>query len=812
MDSWLEFGLKMAPYLIEGVKFLFSDEDNKSNNNDYEEKLSRHLEELKQEKIEMERKNKENEAKIMELERNMKESILKERERMEMEKEKELREKERIEQEKKIEENKRRQEAISKCKESLSSAYTQGILKAIKKFHFEEEKWLDSLSDKNIQMKLNFMKKKLNSLFLELFENEKILEKMKNKFLNILENTSFNKELETMNFMIIGPSGVGKSTLINELYGEYLAEEGSGKKCTTKGKKYISDKIPFMSLIDTVGAEIGKEHTLEDVEKDTLNEITKNLNINNPNEHIHCIIYCTTSNRIFEDELKVILKIREKYDGKKLPIVIAYTRALDENEVESKKKAIKEFLNNYGEEISDDIFGISFIKILAKEYIIEKRGQKICDPCSGLADLVETCYKKGEKSYKIAIKNSLVEIAKNSFYNYIREISNSLVNNINFFLYLSQKFDPNFLDFISFCFDKFSDIENQSGLNEKELKDLENLVEEKTPNKEEHFSGFNDDNSSDSKSDESSCMFCHNIPKNPFSCEYCGAKACELCYYGQFEYRDKVICLVCNKDNFNMEDESSNKINKIKEDNSENHNDNGNNNNIPNEKYITNFNVLENNLNMQSRNLIKNYVEEFRHEMLQVFDQKFEEFSESAVQSLYYDLLEKYNENISKNGNININEAMKNKEELKSEAANTLKNQLKGPSEEKFLKKHASYLFQDIVKIFELEMANKIKQFIGNLNSNKDVNNFFDSNEFLKNEENLKIETNFREYIKSLKQKEILSQEKALKLQYGDSMNENSGYSESIHYGESKNESKVEGESKNEIKEEESSLPYSSGY
>jgi predicted GTPase len=73
--------------------------------------------------------------------------------------------------------------------------------------------------------------------------------------------------------MIIGPSGVGKSTLINELYGEYLAEEGSGKKYTTKGKKYISDKIPFMSLIDTVGAEIGKEHTLEDVEKDTLNII-----------------------------------------------------------------------------------------------------------------------------------------------------------------------------------------------------------------------------------------------------------------------------------------------------------------------------------------------------------------------------------------------------------------------------------------------------------------------------------------------------------------------------------------------------------
>ena len=465
----LQFGLALAPLLVGGIKKLFSDDDDNRKNNDYEEKLSRHLEELKQEKMEMERKNMENQRKIVELEKTMKESILKERERMEMEREKELREKERIEQEKKIEENRRRQEAIIKCKESLSSAYAQGILKAIKKFHFEEEKWLDKLSDKNIQMKLEFMKKKLNSLFLELFENEKILEKMNKKFLDILDKTAINKELERMNYMIIGPSGVGKSTLINGLYGENLAEEGSGKKCTLMEKKYTSKKIPFMALIDTVGAEIGNDHTLEDVERDTLNEITKNLNINDPNQHIHCIIYCTTSNRIFEDELRVILKIREKYDGKRLPIVIVYTKAIDEKEVESKKKAINEFLNNYGEEISDDIFGISFIKVVAKEYIVVKRGQKFCDPVIGLADLVEACYKKGEKSYKIAIKNSLVEIAKNSFYNYIRGISNSLVNNINFFLYLSQRFDPNFSDFISFCFDKFSDIENQKGLNENEL-------------------------------------------------------------------------------------------------------------------------------------------------------------------------------------------------------------------------------------------------------------------------------------------------------------------------------------------------------
>ena len=55
-----------------------------------------------------------------------------------------------------------------------------------------------------------------------------------------------------MNFIIIGTSGVGKSTLINELFGEKLAAEGNGKRTTTENKKYESKLVPFMSILDTV--------------------------------------------------------------------------------------------------------------------------------------------------------------------------------------------------------------------------------------------------------------------------------------------------------------------------------------------------------------------------------------------------------------------------------------------------------------------------------------------------------------------------------------------------------------------------------
>jgi ribosome biogenesis GTPase A len=268
---------------------------------------------------------------------------LEEQKKKEVEREKELIEKEKKRREEEIEENLRIQNAIVECKKLLNNELMKGIFQALQNYYVEEEKWLNKLNDENIQKKLSIFKKKLNILFQELYQHEQVKEKMTEEFKNIIKKTANNTELKRMNFMIIGSSGVGKSTLINELFGEKVAEEGSGKRCTTKGTKYTSTKVPFLTLYDSVGTEIGQGHTLEEVQNETLEEVTKNLNINDPNEHIHCIIYCTTYNRIFKDELKVILKIREKYDGKRLPIVIVFTRATVKRKLKQKNLQLMNF-------------------------------------------------------------------------------------------------------------------------------------------------------------------------------------------------------------------------------------------------------------------------------------------------------------------------------------------------------------------------------------------------------------------------------------------------------------------------------------
>ena len=78
----------------------------------------------------------------------------------------------------------------------------------------------------------------------------------------------------------------------------------------------------------------------------------------------------------------------------------------------------------------------------------------------GLSDLISICYKKGEQSYKIAIKNSLKQIAKKYLLNNVENISKETENNSNLFSFLRKKFEPNFSKFISFLFEKLTNVGN----------------------------------------------------------------------------------------------------------------------------------------------------------------------------------------------------------------------------------------------------------------------------------------------------------------------------------------------------------------
>ena len=562
MFNYLGTALKVVPLAIDaGVRIydlVTRRKKKKEEENRREEEkrrineaLNNQLRVLNHEKNEFERTRNENERRIAELQRQLQDNI-EQANRERFEREKQLLEKEQKEKEERMRQIEKEKEEIEKCKVALDNEYTEGIIEITKKFKEQEENWIIALEGPEIDGKIVKLKEKLGELFDRLFEYENCMEKIHKKFMNIIKTTFKPKELEKMNFIVIGTSGVGKSTLINEIFGEQLAKEGMGKRTTIESKRYESKLVPFISLLDTMGTEIGTGHKLVDVLKETLDEIINKLDKNDPNEHVHCIIYCTSSNRFFEDELDVILKLREKYDGKKLPIVIVYTRATKDEEAENAKKTINEFLTKHGESLSDDIFGITFIKVNAREEKFDNLGDVFYKASFGLPHLMSTCIKKGEKSYRYAIKSSLIQIGKNSIKEYMENMYEKLTNN-NYFNYLAEKYEPNFSDYISFCFYKMTDIDEQKGISKKELQILKKYLI--------RHNLFIDNSLSVVK-----CMLCNKIPKNPLKCDFCKSEICKSCYLNQVKNNGYYECKLCEQAKF-LDNENNEYINKMKDDN-----------------------------------------------------------------------------------------------------------------------------------------------------------------------------------------------------------------------------------------------------
>lgn len=66
------------------------------------------------------------------------------------------------------------------------------------------------------------------------------------------------KNLHTLNIIVAGKTGVGKSTLINAVFKDKLAETGMGKPVTTHMRKITKKGVP-LAIFDTRGFELGKE-------------------------------------------------------------------------------------------------------------------------------------------------------------------------------------------------------------------------------------------------------------------------------------------------------------------------------------------------------------------------------------------------------------------------------------------------------------------------------------------------------------------------------------------------------------------------
>ena len=145
-----------------------------------------------------------------------------------------------------------------------------------------------------------------------------------------------HKKIGMTNILITGKTGVGKSTLINQIFHGNLVTTGQGKPCTQNTKRIIKEGIP-VSIFDTKGLEI-KDY--ENILKELRNFIQQANNNTNENEHIHAAWICISedSRRVEDAEIDLAKMLLEL----KVPIIGVITKARFDNGFSAKVKQILE--------------------------------------------------------------------------------------------------------------------------------------------------------------------------------------------------------------------------------------------------------------------------------------------------------------------------------------------------------------------------------------------------------------------------------------------------------------------------------------
>lgn len=258
--------------------------------------------------------------------------------------------------------------------------------------------------------------------------------------------------------LVLGKTGVGKSSFINYFLGTNKAETGMGKPITTGyciEYEYNNGKFP-VKIYDNQGFEAA----IADKQKEKIiNFIAEQNNSENVFNWFHTIFYCTSAHHRFEDfEANFIIDLSKKI-SQNIHIIMTTCDGIAPTILDEKEQNIRKKLKSLGNRCH--IFRVvSITKKKRDGSIVEPYGKEEIS-ASVFKLLWEDICSKVSKEYAKELRYSMINVfntAKYRFKTFIKE-------NINLINLVKAIKDENYFDELD---DSFNNIGNE----------IDNIIEE----------------------------------------------------------------------------------------------------------------------------------------------------------------------------------------------------------------------------------------------------------------------------------------------------------------------------------------------
>lgn len=171
------------------------------------------------------------------------------------------------------------------------------------------------------------------------------------------------KELSKLNIMILGKTGVGKSTLINNMFGQQITETGVGRPVTDRIRMVEKPDFP-LAIYDTPGLELSGENDVDHLLQEVVDILQTGVRTGDVKKAIHCIWYCVSvpSHRFEQGEADFLRAFLEKTRVYNVPVILVLTQSYSNKDTKAMIHAIeKENLNIVG-----------CVPVLAEDYEINE--------------------------------------------------------------------------------------------------------------------------------------------------------------------------------------------------------------------------------------------------------------------------------------------------------------------------------------------------------------------------------------------------------------------------------------------------------